>query len=367
MMNSVRGEVKTLLSAGLHRFGVRHMLRAARSFQNKTPRVVFVAYHRVVEDFNEALKNSIPGLLISSKMLRRQLEMAHHLGFQFTSMDAALEVLSGQTESKKDLLVVTFDDAYADVFEHGLPVLRAMGLPAIMYVPTGLVGTGKRFLHDRLFHLVRAVPLENISNLQDAIGTVVRKFRLERIPLPGLLDELIANTPQAVLADAIMELERLTQDIVPPLPESGAIMNWGQLRKWSQAGLSIGAHTVNHSVLPLEAPAVQEREITASKECLEKETGIEIRHFAFCNGWYSKNVVGRLVQAGFKSAVTTEALPNHVGQDPLLLKRKVLWEKFSLDSSGQYSPALTACHLEDVFGTLRLVRPVSGLHPTDAP
>jgi hypothetical protein len=92
---------------------------------------------------------------------------------------------------------------------------------------------------------------------------------------------------------------------------------------------------------------------------LERQTGYRVKDFAYCNGWYSPKVIELLVKEGFRSAVTTEDLPNVVQGDPYRLKRKVLWENFSL-SFGNYSPALTACHLDDVFGVLKASRPVHG-------
>jgi len=37
-------------------------------------------------------------------------------------------------------LMITFDDAYSDLAEHALPVLEKHGYPAIVFVPTSLVG-----------------------------------------------------------------------------------------------------------------------------------------------------------------------------------------------------------------------------------
>jgi hypothetical protein len=46
------------------------------------------------------------------------------------------------------------------------------------------------------------------------------------------------------------------------------------------------------------------------------------------------------------------------------LKRKVLWENSSAGILGVYSKAVTACSLNDTFGTLALTRPVLGARPT---
>ena len=104
--------------------------------------------------------------------------------------------------------------------------------------------------------------------------------------------------------------------------------------------------------------------VAQCKSVLEKGVGRPVRHFAYCNGWYSAGVAQALKGEGFVSAATTEDLPNLPGVDPFALKRKVLWENSSAGILGVYSKAVTACTLNDTLGTLALTRPVLGARPT---
>jgi peptidoglycan/xylan/chitin deacetylase (PgdA/CDA1 family) len=124
--------------------------------------------------------------------------------------------------------------------------------------------------------------------------------------------------------------------------------------------MDFGAHTLEHIVLTLEPPERVLREIRGSKELIERQLGQRVTHFAFCNGWYSDEVIRALTENGFESAVTTEDYPNRIGDNPFTLKRKVLWENFSIGLLGKYSGALTACQVDDVFGMLRVNHPVRG-------
>ena len=91
-----------------------------------------------------------------------------------------------------------------------------------------------------------------------------------------------------------------------------------------------------------------------------------MRHFAYCNGWYSQGLAQALQRLGFASAVTTEDIPNLPGVDPFALKRKVLWENSSAGATGAFSRSLMACQFDDVFGALSLQAPVLGARPTNA-
>ena len=64
---------------------------------------------------------------------------------------------------------MTFDDGYRDVYRHGFPILKAMGIPATIYLPAEYVGTRRRFDHDRLFHLIRMLQDARIEPLYETL------------------------------------------------------------------------------------------------------------------------------------------------------------------------------------------------------
>ncbi|HYX92181.1 MAG TPA: polysaccharide deacetylase family protein, partial [Myxococcaceae bacterium] len=144
------------------------------------------------------------------------------------------------------------------------------------------------------------------------------------------------------------------------LPEFGDVMSWEEARVMASRGFTIGAHTVNHVVLPLTDLETARREIVESKAMLEQGLGMPICDFAYPNGWYSPEVKELLRAAGFRSGMTTEDLPNRLGGDPYALKRKVLSENFSVGFDGTYSESLTVCQMDRVFEALSVRQPVFG-------
>ena len=95
-------------------------LRRARSGD-----LVILLYHRVGAGDCE--------VDLSADTFGRQLEMLverHHV----LSLD---EALAGEHEGG---VVVTFDDGYRDFYDHALPFLVRFGVPATLYLTTGLVG-----------------------------------------------------------------------------------------------------------------------------------------------------------------------------------------------------------------------------------
>ena len=90
--------------------------------------VVILCYHRVGVG-NRAIDVSLPAF-------RRQLEVLAGTG-QVRSLDDALASPDGG-------VVITIDDGYRDFIDHVLPLLSDQGLPALLYLATGLVLDGGR-------------------------------------------------------------------------------------------------------------------------------------------------------------------------------------------------------------------------------
>ncbi len=369
--NVVRRAVKSAAAGVLHYSGLRKALATYQRAQAGGRRILIVSYHRVVSDFTGELQRSIPGLLISQETFRRHLEEAAAADYEFASIGDAVDVMSGRRAAKRDLCVVTFDDGYRDVYRYAYPVLKQMGVPAITYLPTAFIGTDKRFNHDRLFHLVRRAQERRFrpyfGSMPAPAIDLLEPILSGQKTASAALDDFIGEHSATVLTQVIDALEAQLGGGRDLTPEQGDLMDWDEVRRMSKDGFDFGAHTLGHTVLTLEPREVVEREIVESKRTVERELGKPCVDFAYCNGWYSDEVIRVLAANGFRSGVTTEDFPNRIGGDPFTLKRKVLWENFSIGMLGDYSSTLTACQLDDCFGVLRVNHPVPGKRPHISP
>jgi peptidoglycan/xylan/chitin deacetylase (PgdA/CDA1 family) len=363
--------VKSAAAGVLHYSGLRKALATYQRAQAGGRRILIVSYHRVVSDFTGELQRSIPGLLISQETFRRHLEEAAAADYEFASIGDAVDVMSGRRAAKRDLCVVTFDDGYRDVYRYAYPVMKQMGVPAITYLPTAFIGTDKRFNHDRLFHLVRRAQERRFrpyfGSMPAPAIDLLKPILSGQKTASAALDDFIGEHSAGVLTQVIDALEKQLGGGRDLTPEQGDLMDWDEVRRMSKDGFDFGAHTLGHTVLTLEPREVIEREIVESKRTVERELGKPCVDFAYCNGWYSDEVIRVLAANGFRSGVTTEDFPNRIGGDPFTLKRKVLWENFSIGMLGDYSSTLTACQLDDCFGVLRVNHPVPGKRPDVSP
>lgn len=76
---------------------------------------------------------------------RTHAELLLGAGFEFVTL-SELSDRAGGGEPPPGLVALTFDDGYADNHSILLPILREYGLPATVYVATGLIGKRNPFL-----------------------------------------------------------------------------------------------------------------------------------------------------------------------------------------------------------------------------
>ena len=329
-------------------------------------RVLIVAFHRVVEDVAAEARLAIPGLLIGARAFEAQLDALHRAGFDVVELERALQILSGETTSSRDVAVVTFDDGYGDVFANALPILRRRGQCATVYLASGCVDSGQPFPHDRLYALLLShlfePPRPYRLAREQGVGAGTGVTREDALRCASLVERLIAELSAASLEALMVALSaRRTgagEGRVPVI--AGRPLTWDEVRAMADQGFNLGAHTARHAVLTHEPDVVVAREIVESKAAIERQTGRAVIDFAYPNGFFDRRVIAALRRAGFRSAVTTEDAPNRVGVDPLRLRRKTIWENTGRGTFG-FSERVAKCQLDDLFGLLSLTHPERGM------
>lgn len=358
---------KGAAAAAVHYSGARTLLSSLQRRSVGGRRVLLISYHRVVGDLSSEAARGLPTLNISQSTLRRQLEQVLE-SHDIVSIDEALAVLAGTRRARRDVAVITFDDGYRDVYEWAFPAMRELHVTGVSYVPSSFVGTRKRLGHDRLWPVLKRMSDGGIEPSALRLSPVqegwLRAAYQGGVTPNKALERLIAVHATAALYELAEALEEGLGLASQPVPEGQLMMTWDMLRELAAAGWEIGAHTAEHTVLTNQPLEEARREIAECKAVLERGVGRPVRHFAYCNGYYSEGIARALREQGFLSAVTTEDMPNVPGVDPYALKRKVLWEGSSVGALGGYSPSVTACQLDFVFSMFALQKPVPGMRPT---
>ncbi len=99
------------------------------------------------------------------------------------------------------------------------------------------------------------------------------------------------------------------------------LMTDAEVREWLAAGQRIGAHTLTHPWLTQVPRERAREEIHASRRRLEDRFGVEVVDFCYPYGDWNPAVRDEVIDAGYRTAVTTEFGVNAAGADRWALRR----------------------------------------------
>jgi len=100
-------------------------------------RVPVLVYHRVYEGADRALEQMRIHLTVDR--FRAQIGWLKRHGYQAVSLDEAVRAAEGSPVPGKRV-AITFDDGFEDTFTHALPVLRAAGFTATVFLVANHIG-----------------------------------------------------------------------------------------------------------------------------------------------------------------------------------------------------------------------------------
>lgn len=242
------------------------LLKLLETADRSTHRLRSIAYHRI--DEIEAEPDLDPGLVSATpKAFRSQMEViARH--YNAIHLDDLVAAHRGEATLPPRAVLLTFDDGYADFAEHAWPILKRLGLPAVLFVPTSFPDVpGPGFWWDRSFAAVnrsreKQLRLDGVGDfdLSSASGQRAAHLaiRLHVKSLPhdkamAWLDEVIGNLVE--------------------LPSLHRVLGWDALRKLAAEGLSVCSHSHAHALVTRMEPDDLMADLVLSKRMIEENLG----------------------------------------------------------------------------------------------
>lgn len=281
-----------------------------------------VTYHRVADP--EPSSRLSPQLISATVSgFARQMEFLAR-NYQAVRMETVLEAALGRKALPKRAVIITFDDAYHDLVENALPVLRRLRLPATVFVPTAYPNHPEHsFWWDRLYG---AVMFTSLDLLQDSpVGTLRFADRATRWQAVRRLQNHIKTLPHH---EAMAQIDSLCQILEADGLPRKTVMDWDELRQAHRAGIDLAAHTRTHALLDRIPLADARDEIAGSQADLEREIGSVLPAFSYPNGNHNDAIVQLLREEGFVLGFTCLDGHNDLSRiDPLRLCRTDITRK----------------------------------------
>lgn len=278
--------------------------RAARS------RLTILAYHRVVPlaaDADESYPFDVELVSATPTQFREQMTL---LADSFTPLDIndVVARLSRNESLPERSVVVTFDDGFADNYEHAFPILRECGVPACFFVSTRLIGGQDTFWFDQLAHLLMRVPPQSVSDPRSGKLFPEKADTASRRRACYQLLRTCKDMQDTERVEFLVDLEQ-KHGLVPAdsVRALSAPMTWPQVAEMSAGGMTIGSHGATHALLSRLTQEAAEDELRESRDRIADETGKVPVTLAYPVGGptaFSQSVIDSARSLGYQLAVT---------------------------------------------------------------
>ncbi len=243
---------------------------ARRHFAAQRGRIRVLTYHGLVPD-EFADRPWVPSHYVSVEQFRRQMGVLAELG-PVRPLGEALQRVRAYPD-EPPAVCITFDDGMADNATLALPILKQFGHRATFFLTTGCIGP-ERFLLNDMIRMLR--PLYEAGKLRSVTQNALRVFAESGYAKSHSIFEY---------APEIGMLWWQHQDEIDPAARRClAMMTWDQARVLRQAGMEIGAHTINHVILSRQEQASRRLEIVESIARIRSRLGEDEVPFAYPNG-----------------------------------------------------------------------------------
>ena len=195
--------------------------------------------------------------------------------YRFVDIEEVSDCFAGRRPFNNGCLV-TFDDGERSFVGQALPVLEAMGVPAVLFVSPGVLGGGANYW------------FQDLRTLRARVGDdVIRQAAATRIGAPA--EQCAgAGTPALLKSLRLAEIRGLLDNL--------AAQNGVQFdQRWNltldeiatldrHPLVTIGAHSMHHPILANEADDAVEEEIAGSVNALQALLSRPVDIFAYPNG-----------------------------------------------------------------------------------
>lgn len=257
-------------------------------------KIFVINYHSIgrLENKAEFSGELYENLSVMAHDFDEQIAFLKKHGHTFVTFTDLPHILKSQP--KKPTLIY-FDDGFKDDLVNALPILKKYGVPATVFVSTGLIDRTHFLwtLKYRYFLRKSGVALSN-----DIEKEIARLKSLSAVEREKYLAEAY-NATKFIFDANVFDV----------------FLDWDDLRELAKNGWEIGTHGVAHRMLTECGPGEMRAEIFDSHSMIIGKIGTNVESFSFPHGRFSDAAIDVLHEGGYRYAVSSGAGVN----DPMAL------------------------------------------------
>ncbi|MEE4284297.1 MAG: polysaccharide deacetylase family protein [Pseudomonadales bacterium] len=312
------------IATGLDAIGLFALME---NFDKREQQFRVLTYHRV--GYADESPNLEPGLISASpEEFRKQMQLLAKR-YNPISMAQLLAAHRGESTLPARAVLVTFDDGYRDFAEVAWPILKDVGVPATLFVPTAFPdGENRGFWWDRIH---AALLQTKLTSLQSA---PLPELSLENSHLRRQAYKMMRNHVKSLPHGEAMAWVEQTLDILGHPPPLNQVLDWDALRMLAAEGLCICSHGRDHALMSQLNTEQLREDLTESQTKLQAELGsyADIAVLAYPANATNSAVRSASRQAGYELAFGGQRGVNRlpITDSQEILRLPVVGYKFGL-------------------------------------
>ena len=280
----------------------------------RKPGVIVLMYHRV--GTGDGVFAALPTDVFAEQMrwLRANCTLIGHGELRQRARGAG---------RSRPAALVTFDDGYRDYHDQAYPVLKELGIPALVFVSTSFMDQGGLLWGDRL-----QLAIQRTANARVALPWLSGE-ELD-VASPGQKDDVLRQCKNHLKRVSDGERRTLLERLFSALgADAGTFSVERQMLTWDEVRATMdlttyGGHSHTHPILSRLDPAALEDEIRSCRDRLLAETSVVPTLFAYPNGRpddFTAETKSVLERHGFETAFATSEGVNGPDTDWMAIKR----------------------------------------------
>jgi peptidoglycan/xylan/chitin deacetylase (PgdA/CDA1 family) len=360
MKHILNRTVKWIIAIFIHYTGLLIVLRAIRrKFFGQTNWTI-ITYHNIVGADEKRRADTQPGMCVLANSFDKQMRYISR-NFNIISIERLVAAICEGQDIPANTIAVTFDDGWRDNYTHAFPILKKYKIPAMIFLATDLIKTGKipPFLEiSMLLGKSDIWPAKAVNIFRQIIDKHNLTATIPRLNAGQL--QLMARNPYHFMRTLMMLEYKHMHEIIDSMLRELHIdkaewcdirwmMNVAEIREMAASGIEFGSHGESHDLMVLIELEQVTRELKQSKEYIEGLLGKKIDILAYPNGDYNDAIKTEVLAAGYLGAMAMYNEETTENIDRLALKRTGFSEGACIGPLGGFSKAIFACKIARVL------------------
>lgn len=289
--------------------------------------VYVLAYHRV-EDPNANSWLDPYDISATPQQFEAQMKLLSQRYHPVSIADVLNAARGGQT-LPTDAVLLTVDDGYRNFKETLFPICQRYGIPPLLFVPTGFVGSGT-FWWDKVYQILH---LSGQKEIDTPIGRLSLQNGQERTAATRQLVRALKRMPRDQAASWI---DATHASLVKfPANQPADTLTWDELRTLQSQGVAIAPHTHTHPILSQISLEEVKSQVCMSRDLIRQELGDVPPVFAIPDGKAiscNEEIINMIHAQGFEIIFLLSGGRALIqpGSQKMVLPRLAVWRKLTL-------------------------------------